>query len=79
MNMPPDVASARPVPKSLHTVTVILKLARTAMLVERPDTPEHCIAWAFRFLGYEGAPDPHGITEAALKALRAEMENDNDD
>lgn len=58
----------KPIPKSLHTVTVIVKLARYHHNAER-GTYDRSIAWAVKFLGYADTPDTHGLAAAALKQL----------
>ncbi len=58
----------KPIPKSLHTVTVIVKLARYHHNAER-GTYDRSIVWAVKFLGYADTPDTHGLAAAALKQL----------
>jgi hypothetical protein len=55
-------------PKSLHTVTVLVNVARRYVEVERYPANE-AIEKALEDLGYGGAPDPYGLASAALKAL----------
>lgn len=56
------------VPKSLHTVTVLVRLARMSRELSNHD--DHtALVWAFNFLGYGQTPDEHNLFAAALKVL----------
>lgn len=62
------------IPKSLHTVTVIVKLARHFAAATITDgkfgmVPADCVATAVEFLGYTGTPDDHALASAAVKIL----------
>ena len=59
------------IPKSLHTVTVLVQLTRH-LYATRSDfalTINHCLFKALDVLGYTDAPDVHGLTLQALKKL----------
>ena len=59
------------IPKSLHTVTVIVQLTRH-LYATRSDfalTINHCLFKALDILGYCGTSDEHGLTLQALKKL----------
>ena len=58
-------------PKSLHTVTAIVRVAETMMEVDNHTSSRRAIESALSILGYAGAPDPHGLAAKALKALEA--------
>jgi hypothetical protein len=62
--------------KSLHTVSVIVNVARREMLLAVHDDasirPEHAISCALATLGYVGASDPYGLAAKALAVLKAE-------
>lgn len=58
---------SKPIPKSLHTVTVLVRLADS---YGRAD-PEGRIERALEFLGYGSAPDDHGLAAAALKVIKS--------
>lgn len=63
----------KPIPKSLHTVTVLVKLAKHArgLLIMGDNADRRSIAWAVEFLGYTGTPDTHELAAAALKQMGA--------
>jgi hypothetical protein len=59
-------------PKSLHTVTVLVQLTKH-LYDSRSDfalTIEHCLFKALDILGYIDSTDTHGLTMQALKKLR---------
>lgn len=57
------------IPKSLHTVTVIVAVARElAALGSRPQYGDH-VADAVAVLGYADAHDAYGLADKARKAL----------
>ena len=59
------------IPKSLHTVTVLVQLTRH-LYETRTDfalTINHCLFKALDILGYIDSPDVHGLTLQALKKL----------
>lgn len=60
------------IPKSLHTVTVLVQFTRH-LYDSRRDfelTIEHCLYKALDVLGYSTEPDAHGLALQALKKLR---------
>ena len=63
-------APAKPLPKSLHTVTAIVRVARFIYNEGCPSRPE-AIADAIDILGYRGAADPYGLAAASLKQMTA--------
>lgn len=58
-------------PKSLHTVTVLVNVARIMLGTDQADTREQAINIALRSLGYGDAEDPYGLREKALKQMGA--------
>jgi len=57
------------IPKSLHTVTVIVQLTKH-LHAAKPQFPvETSLFKALDILGYIDAPDVHGLTLQALKKL----------
>lgn len=64
--------TAKSLPKSLHTVTALVRLA--AYFVDKycgDMTPEDALTEALAVLGYGEAQDPYGLAAAALKQLKA--------
>lgn len=62
-------------PKSLHTVTVIVAIARKlAALGCRPQYGDY-VADAVAVLGYVGAPDAYGLADRARKVLAREVQS----
>lgn len=68
--------TVKPIPKSLHTVTVLVKLARylkaASPRVSVP--PRSWDSWldaALMLLDYSKTPDTHELRAAALKQLEA--------
>ena len=62
-------------PKSLHTVTVLVNVARECMAHrEYSDRPgDHdAVADALAILGYTGAPDAYGLADKARAVLSKE-------
>lgn len=57
-------------PKSLHTVTAIVRVARYAQMLDEMSDAD-AVKTALDVLGYAGAPDPHGLAAKALKAMEA--------
>jgi hypothetical protein len=59
--------------KSLHTVTVIVAVARAEM--DRTTADVHsAVHEALHILGYAGSsPDPYGLADKARAVLRAEV------
>lgn len=57
------------IPKSLHTVTVLVALTKH-LHSAKPDFPiETCLFKALDILGYINAPDIHGLVAQAMKKL----------
>jgi hypothetical protein len=55
------------IPKSLHTVTALVNVAR---YIRTPTgTAEDAVIRATILLGYTDAPDPHGLIARAIAAL----------
>lgn len=57
------------VPKSLHTVTVLVVMARMVRAARPAFTVEQCIQTALEQLGYTVEQDIYKLTEQALKKL----------
>lgn len=57
----------KPVAKSLHTVTVIVQVARLYMA--NGNKRDEALAQAMETLGLAGRDDPYGLAAAALKQL----------
>ena len=62
----------KPMPKSLHTVTVIVKLAKFARgsIIMGEDCDKRSVDWALAFLGYSVTEDTYDLAGAALKQLK---------
>jgi hypothetical protein len=64
----------KPIPKSLHTVTVIVAIARAAKASSSPTVQGFndiaFVNYAVRLLGLDAVPDEHGIIEQCLKQLK---------
>lgn len=58
------------IPKSLHTVTVLVQLTRHLQSMQPSCSIETCLFKAIDILGYMDATDIHGLTLQALKKLR---------
>lgn len=61
----------KPIPKSLHTVTVLRRMAQMMKAIHPHATSEGAISLALIELGYVDTPDTHGLAAAALKAMNA--------
>ena len=62
------------IPKSLHTVTILVQLTRHLYETREQWTDnalsfDQCLLRAIDILGYTGAADIHGLTLQALKKL----------
>lgn len=57
------------IPKSLHTVTVLVRLARLLARLHPHATHEGLVGLAVIELGYVAAADTHGLAAAALKVM----------
>ena len=66
----PTPPSGKPLAKSLHTVTVLVRVAR---LIQATDSSGYSNHWAIdkalAALGLAGMPDTYGLAAAALKQL----------
>ena len=58
--------NTKPIPKSLHTVRVLVIMARQLM---QNQTIDAALNDAISLLGYENTPDSHGLREKAFKQL----------
>lgn len=63
-------AAVKPVAKSLHTVTVIVQVARLHQRLNN-ETRDSAVTSAMIALGLHDRPDPYGLRDAALKQLQA--------
>jgi hypothetical protein len=63
----------KPVAKSLHTVTVIIQIAKLArgVLEFGDNLNERCVDRAMKELGLADRPDPYGLRAKALKLMTA--------
>lgn len=59
----------KPIPKSLHTVTVLVAIAREISILRHPYSVEESVASAVCILGLEDAPDVYGLREQAIRKL----------
>jgi len=59
-------------PKSLHTVTVLVNVARELIESGRAIGTSAAIRRASDVLGYSGATDPHDLLDKAMRQLGAE-------
>lgn len=75
---------SKPLPKSLHTVTVIYRLALAEFERDSSQSAESCVAHALDLLGYEAAStnitttnpaDPYGLAHQAACKLRDTFPN----
>lgn len=57
------------IPKSLHTVTALVNLAKHLMEYNDDAPIENCVYKAVHILGYTDTPDVHGLIAQALKKL----------
>lgn len=61
---------SKPVAKSLHTVTVLMQLARSLQASgERYTGPNVAIDEAMGILSLNGRPDPHGLRAKAVALM----------
>lgn len=61
---------SKALPKSLHTVTAIVQVAKYALMLDEMSNAD-AVQNAISVLGYAGATDPHGLVAKALKVLEA--------
>lgn len=65
------MTNAKPIPKSLHTVTVLWAVAADIRAHAHGETSDElCVSEALDLLGYRNADDPHGIIPATLSRMR---------
>lgn len=63
---------SKPLPKSLHTVTAIVRVARYVQSRARPGaSTKEAVEAAVYILGYTNVDDPYGLAAAAIKQLEA--------
>lgn len=62
---------SKPVAKSLHTVTVLVKLAQYLMHHRIMNDPNDALDEALEVLDLDFKPDPYGLADAARKQLLA--------
>ncbi len=63
------MTNPKPLPKSLHTVTVLVNVAQ--MIQRLNDQIDECaVGSALTVLGYDGSPDAYGLAAKAVKAMR---------
>lgn len=65
-----STVSTKPLPKSLHTVTVIVRVARLLQR-ERNETRDSAVVSAFEALGYSVDADPYDLRGQALRQMGA--------
>lgn len=58
------------IPKSLHTVTVFVRVAQREMQINPVLTPEQALEHARIILGYTEQTDDYSLLTAALKQLK---------
>jgi hypothetical protein len=67
------MSEVKPVAKSLHTVTVIVQIAKLAKYVlefGNEDLNARCVDRAMRELGLADRPDPYNLRAAALRQMK---------
>jgi hypothetical protein len=62
---------SKPLPKSLHTVTVIVRVAKALRPLHPHATAEGLAGIALLALGYVLTDDPYGLERAAIAQLQA--------
>jgi hypothetical protein len=64
----------KPIPKSLHTVTVLRRLAEVLARLSMPaeTSPAEAVAEVLRVLGYADTPDTHELAAKAVEMLERE-------
>lgn len=61
----------KPIPKSLHTVTALVKLARLRDELTGGKFDRFAnVEWAVQLLGYENTPDDHNLAAQACRQLQ---------
>lgn len=69
----------KPMPKSLHTVSVLVNVARLFQQLAAANggarmSAEYAIESAIGSLGYHGAPDPYGLAARAAAILEKDAQ-----
>lgn len=62
---------SKPIPKSLHTVTVFVRMANMLFEIGGCDSREQALDDAISNLGYADTPDTHELRAKALAQLNA--------
>jgi len=65
------------IPKSLHTVTVLVRIARTVKGAPIQNAADCALRvnYALNVLGYADAPDAYGLADKACAILAREMQS----
>ena len=59
------------IPKSLHTIRAVAIMAQMIQANSNfPVSDQSAVEFAFNLLGYEGAPDDHGLIPKTVAALQ---------
>ncbi len=64
-----NMSKTNDLPKSLHTITAIVRVARFLIAQELNAMPDGAVDRAVAILGYDLAVDPHGLAAKALAQL----------
>lgn len=62
----------KPIPKSLHTVTVLRKFAALRMTGDPNQRPADAVAEVLELLGYADTPDTHELAAKTVEMLERE-------
>lgn len=71
------MTNAKPIPKALHTITVLVRIASSLgpiFGIDPLESNRQCVDKAMEILGYDLASDPHGLGDQAIAKLNAEMD-----
>jgi hypothetical protein len=60
-------------PKSLHTITVLVNVAR--IYLDGGHERAHCVSLALAALGYDGTPDTYELASKARAILTREVQS----
>lgn len=63
--------TTKTMPKSLHTVTVLVRIASYIRQVQPGESVKDCVRGAAIVLGYIDAPDAYGLQASAIKQMQA--------
>lgn len=69
-----EPAATKPLPKSLHTVTVLVRMVRYFQF--ETGSYSRAMARALRILGYDAGDDPHGLIAAAWRQIEPDIKAD---